>query len=166
MSRIQLVRGLPGSGKSTFAKELFKDYLILEPDMLCIGDGVYDWNLIKERRNKTVVKVWVAALMGMGVDFVIPSVMPTDQEGSLLEAVLKAAKERYVHVYIWDCKGTWKNRHDVPQSTLDGMRNAFVSGEDIVSKWKNLYPDMDIEYGVMDGEVKVTEGKEGEKGAE
>lgn len=33
MSRIQLVRGVPGSGKSTFARERFKDYLILEPEL-------------------------------------------------------------------------------------------------------------------------------------
>lgn len=166
MSRIQLVRGLPGSGKSTFAKELFKDYLILEPDMLCIENGVYDWNLIKERRNKTVMSAMISSLVGMGVDVVVSSVMPTDNDGSFLASIMRVAYKTGAEVFLWDCKGTWKNVHAVPQSTLDGMRKAFVDGKVIVEKWQKKADAPSVKYGLMDGEVRVTEGKEGEKGAE
>jgi adenylate kinase family enzyme len=43
-SRLIIIRGLPGSGKSTFAKSYFNGYIHLEADMYFVQpDGSYDW---------------------------------------------------------------------------------------------------------------------------
>lgn len=42
MCKLILVRGIPGSGKSTFTKR-FKDFVHIESDQFCMQDGKFVW---------------------------------------------------------------------------------------------------------------------------
>lgn len=44
MRCLYLIRGIPGSGKSTFAKELVPDFLVCEADKFFIKDNEYQFN--------------------------------------------------------------------------------------------------------------------------
>jgi predicted kinase len=47
MRTLYLIRGIPGSGKSTFAKELVPEFLVCEADKYFVVDGEYRFDPIK-----------------------------------------------------------------------------------------------------------------------
>lgn len=161
MSRLQLIRGLPGSGKSTIASK-YKHVLVIEPDMLCITDGVYDWSPEKEKRNRLAVIAFADTMMKNNIDVVVSSVMPSLHDDSLLGRILTSAKKNNVSVYIHDCIGEYGNIHDVPHKTLEGMKLAFVPAEDVIKE----YQDMCIINGLMPVDIDVTDGKSSAPGGE
>ena len=162
MSRLQLIRGLPGSGKSTLASK-YKHIMIIEPDMLCVTNGIYDWTPEKERRNRAAVIAFADAMMKNDIDVVVSSVMPTLCDGSLLKGLLDAAKKNNVsQVYIHDCIGDYGNIHDVPQKSLEGMKNAFIPAEKVINERQDMY----IINGLMPADIEVTDGKSSASGGE
>jgi len=47
MRTLYLIRGIPGSGKSTFAKELVPEFLVCEADKYFVVDGEYRFDPLK-----------------------------------------------------------------------------------------------------------------------
>lgn len=124
---LYLIRGLPGSGKSTFAETL-ADALgaqHFEADMYHIRDGVYDW----KPENVQAAHQWcqksASVYMEQGLTVVISNTFTTAKE---MEPYLTFAQEfgyRVTSLVVENRHGG-VNVHDVPQATLDKMRNRFT----------------------------------------
>lgn len=122
-----IVRGIPGSGKSTFAKEIVKmfpdDSVYWESDMFFMHNGVYCWkpnkvNLAHRWCQQKVEKSFDA------VDIVVVSNTFTTE--SEMKSYLDFAKENGISVQIVRMENRFENEHGVPKATLEKMKARFV----------------------------------------
>lgn len=122
MSSLYLVRGIPGSGKSTFAHNYLKGIYVLENDMMLMENGVYNFSPSK----RSLAIEWcmksaeIALKCGMDVcvcntftkkDFIIP---------------YKKLSEKYgANFKVYRMAGNFTNVHNVPTNVLANMKNNF-----------------------------------------
>lgn len=135
---LYLIRGLPGSGKSTFAKELQNgtNSMHLEADMWHMEevpdeDGNFDGHTeyiwrpervgFAHKECQRMCKVY----MDKGLSVIVSNTFTTAKE---MEPYLALAQEfgyRVTSLVVENRHGG-VNIHDVPQATLDKMRNRFT----------------------------------------
>ena len=122
-----IVRGIPGSGKSTFAKEIVKmfpdDSVHWESDMFFMHNGVYCWKpdkvyLAHRWCQQKVEKSFDA------VDIVVVSNTFTTE--SEMKFYLDFAKENGISVQIVRMENRFENEHGVPDAILEKMKARFV----------------------------------------
>jgi len=124
MSIVYLVRGLPGSGKSTYAKSL--GILHLEADMYHMRNGIYDW----KPTNVHDSHVWcynafkTAVLKGMDV-----AVSNTFTKMTEMRDYLTYAMQHSYDIKVIRCVANYGNIHNVPENTLEKMKNRFEDYE-------------------------------------
>ncbi len=121
---LYLVRGLPGSGKSTFAKQLGGDHF--EADMFFVGeDGSYDFKpeLIKEAHNWCRHNVMSAMKEG-SPKVVVSNTFTMDWE---MSAYYLMAEELGYVVFsiIVENRHKGQNIHGCPDDKIEIMRERF-----------------------------------------
>jgi tRNA uridine 5-carbamoylmethylation protein Kti12 len=124
--RLILVRGLPGSGKSTIAKTIAQDGTIkhLETDMYWInlktGEYEFDMNHLADAhewcQNNTAM--W----LGMGTSIVVSNTFTTKRE---LYPYFTIAKVYGIVPQVILAQNQFDNVHNVPQAVLDRMKDRF-----------------------------------------
>jgi len=120
---LYIVRGLPGSGKSTFAKSIAP--VNFEADMFFMNDGEYkfDFSKIKEAHQWCQESTQDAMVSGS------PKVAVSNtftQEWEMKPYYEMAEKYGYmVFSVIVENRHGGKNVHGVPEATLDNMRKRF-----------------------------------------
>lgn len=116
-----LVRGLPGSGKSTFARELARrGYRHFEADQFFIRRGVY----IYDARQKTAAHAWcldstIRALAG-GRRVVVSNTFVRKCE-------ISPYLDLHTQTVVVHTNGPWKNVHNVPDAAVEKMRTEWES---------------------------------------
>lgn len=121
MSRLTIIRGLPGSGKTTLAKTF--GCLHLEADMAHVRGGEYLW--VGGRINfahKWCQKVCCDTLKG-GMDVVVSNTFTTHKE---LTPYLSMP---YTELKIIKCVGEYGSIHAVPQEAIERMKARWVDYE-------------------------------------
>ncbi len=110
---LTIVRGLPGSGKSTYARKLADDTgaMVIEPDALLVFGGAYHYTPDRYIMACDTAG-WLAWHLGQqGIDMIYADVLPTKDD------VLK------VRNTVWDEVPTDKRHaivvHDMPLLTVD-----------------------------------------------
>ena len=131
MRNLYLVRGLPGSGKSTFAKSIAKPWQIFEADQYFMKDGVYNFdvtklkdahNSCKRRVHKALHPALFRSLMYNTV--VVSNTFTQDWEMRFYEIIGKKYGYRIHHI-ILENRHDGVNEHGVPEDKLEIMRNRF-----------------------------------------
>ena len=122
--RLLIIRGLPGSGKSTTAKKLSQQFNVahFENDAYLMHDGKYMWT--PETAKEAARKCFEDTMSELrsGRDAIVSNVFVT------VKAVNKyanAAKHLGVRVMVMRMTGDYGNVHDVPAGTLRSMKNQF-----------------------------------------
>lgn len=127
-----LIRGLPGSGKSTFAHFVWNDYAICEADKFFVGeDGVYRFDASKLKQAHEWCRNEVETRMKDNQ--VNPQYYPEivvantfTQEWEMEEYFKLAEKYGYtVFSIIVENRHGNKNVHGVPDEKLKQMRERF-----------------------------------------
>lgn len=124
--KLTIIRGLPGSGKSTKAKSL--NILHIEADMYHMKNGKYEFNYdnVKLAHEWCQRAAWFAFMNG--VEFVVSNTFITFDE---IQPYLEIAKIYKYEVEIIRMTNDYGNTHDVPKNVLDSMQERFedVEGE-------------------------------------
>jgi predicted kinase len=127
MKKLILLRGLPGNGKSTFAKSLVnKDYCHKETDMYFVdGDGNYKFEPSKIKDAHAWCKEEVEFLMKYEHSPIVVSNTFT-QEWEMNDYYKMAEELGYmVFSIIVENRHGGKNIHGVPDDKLEIMKNRF-----------------------------------------
>lgn len=121
MANLYLVRGIPGAGKSTFAKANFR-CLILENDMWHESDGKYQWNA---KSMKDAVR-WVMStaefMLANGRDVCVCN---TFVKRASVEVYRKIVEKHAANFIVYRCTHDYGNIHNVPKHVLESMKAGF-----------------------------------------
>ena len=125
---LYIVRGIPGSGKSTFAKSLvgIKDYCHKEADMFFIDkNGNYNFNPADLKESHQWCQEEIEFLMRLGHTSVVVSNTFT-QEWEMEPYNKLAEKYNYkVFSVIVENRHDGDNTHGVPEDKIELMKNRF-----------------------------------------
>lgn len=119
--RLILVRGLPGSGKSTYAKALKGTHVHLETDMYFIdreGNYTFDGERIGAAHRWCIDTTRI--LLNSGANVVVSNTFVKLWE---LEPYLEMVNNDDVAVI--EMKKAFKNVHNVPQEVIDRMKRQW-----------------------------------------
>lgn len=136
MSKLIIIRGLPGSGKTTKAEGLAGSYewcTYTETDKYFVRpDNTYDFNprLIKQAHEWCRGEVFNELDFG----FEITIVSNTFTQWWELEPYIKFCKENGHSVEVITLTTQFENIHNVPEETLKKMAARFESHEDIMKQ--------------------------------
>lgn len=120
---LYIVRGLPGSGKSAFAKCIAPVHF--EADMFFMNDGEYKFDFDKIKEAHRWCQESTRDAMASGSPKVAVSNTFT-QEWEMKPYYEMAEKYGYVvFSVIVENRHGGKNVHGVPETTLDNMRKRF-----------------------------------------
>ena len=124
-----ILRGLPGSGKSTVAKSL--NALHFEADMYHVdANGVYNWKAENIKKSHAWCKESVEASMIGSKDnpmFERIAVSNTSTQEWEIKPYLELAEKYGYRVYslVVENRHGGENEHAVPEETIDKMRERF-----------------------------------------
>jgi predicted kinase len=126
MKELFLLRGLPGSGKSSLAKSLSIGIVQhFEADMYFMVDGEYRFDSAKlKEAHAWCQHTTRKAMLAEYPRIIISNTFTTDQE---MEPYFKAAESfgYRVHSLVVENRHNGQNTHNVPTETLEKMRRRF-----------------------------------------
>ena len=131
MKNLYIVRGLPGSGKSTFSKSIAKSYQVFEADQYFMKNGKYKFNPTKLKEAHNDCKNRVARRMRENLfnslffnDIVVSNTFTQDWEMKFYRNIAKRYGYK-VHTIVVENRHEGVNIHGVPEDKLQVMEDRF-----------------------------------------
>jgi len=121
---LYLVRGLPGSAKTTVAQHF--GCLHLEMDMFFMQDGKYNFDPSRIKEAATTCQYLCREGLDEGMDIVVSNTFSRIWE---MEHYIALAKEFEANLKVYVCKGDFKNTHDIPEDTIETMKGRWEDYE-------------------------------------
>lgn len=118
MPHLVLIRGLPGSGKSTMAKQKYPSYVHLEADMYHMVNGKYEYDPSNIKKAHQWCYDTAIVFLNNGHDVVISNTFTQHWE---LKPYLSIAESLTVVV----CTGEYGSIHNVPEEVIQKMKDRW-----------------------------------------
>jgi len=127
-NKLTAIRGLPGSGKTEYAKKYFPGTLHVEADMLSTVGGGYSFDPSKLSERHGACLEIVKLALSAGADVVVSNTFTKVWE---IQPYLDAAKELDCDIEVIKTTGKWASIHDVPEKAIEAMKHRWedVPGE-------------------------------------
>ena len=136
MKELILVRGLPGSGKTSWSEDNYPaDYY--ETDMYWLRpDGEYDFNVTLLRQAHE----WCRNIceLCMKDEFISVVVSNTFSQLWEMQPYLDMAEEYGYEVEVRKMMGDYGSIHDVPQKTIDKMKERWEDYPGEIETWSEV----------------------------
>lgn len=132
MPKLTLVRGIPGTGKSTYSKKL--NVFHIESDQYHMRGGVYNYDVNQIKASHTFcLSLFTQAILA-GIDVVVSN---NFIDLKSMDSYLSLAKSHSYTIEVIKCEGTFESIHNVPKSVISNMSERFedYEGEIIVNKY-------------------------------
>lgn len=122
MKTLYIVRGLPGSGKSSLAKKVSESVYSAD-DFFTNKKGEYNFNakLLGKAHEWCWGKVRDAMFIGANA----VAVANTFTQAWEAEKYYQLAEEYGYSVFVIECQNDFGNVHDVPQESIDAMKERW-----------------------------------------
>ena len=138
MPSLVLIRGLPGSGKTTLAKKFAQlGYLHAEADMFFIRDGVYKFDQANLGMAHNYCRMFVESALALGYNVVVSNTFVSDYSISEYQRIADGLEATF---RVIRCADRHESIHNVPDETMQNMHDRFVDypGEIIYGDLGNL----------------------------
>ena len=121
MSKLLLLRGLPGAGKSTLAKTVYvpQGYVHLEADMFFERSGTYKFDPTLLGKAHAWCQWETAKTLKEGKDVVVTNTFTTLKE---IKDYVNIAKGQNIELIVIHAQGNFQNVHGVPEDKLAAMK--------------------------------------------
>ena len=136
---VVIVRGLPGSGKSTIAKQKYPDAIHLSTDdRVTCRNGNYLWNTSTIRMSHELNQALCKTAIEIGHEVIV--VDNTNTTYKEMKPYVELARKNNYGVEILEPETEWKfdvdechkrNTHNVPKASIQKMKDRWQSTEDI-----------------------------------
>ena len=121
-SKLYIIRGLPGSGKSTFAKKLLQGGKVQQhleaAEFMTDENGNYKFDPTILQKCHQQCQMWVKYYLDLGQSVVVSNTFSRKWE---ILAYTRMGKE----FEVIEMKGNYQNVHNVPQFIIDNMKNRW-----------------------------------------
>lgn len=142
--RLQIIRGLPGSGKTSLAMRHWPRLLRLESDYFFEREGSYTYTDALNREACRWLLLTASRVMLAGFDFVVTGVFAAHTER--LDKLVEFALESDYEVWIETLEANYGNIHGVREDDLAAMQRDFPPRDEI----ERLYEGRaGINFGLM-----------------
>jgi hypothetical protein len=124
---LYLIRGVPGSGKSTFAWQLFKSRLVqrmYEADDYFISAGEYQFDprKLEDAHNQCKRNTWLALYEGMSV--AVSNTSCAEWEVETYATIARETEANFVSIIV-ENRHDGKNIHGCPDAKVEQMKRKF-----------------------------------------
>lgn len=121
--KLILVRGVPGSGKSTYAEQL--PAILVEADQFFIdrwGNYQFDRRLLNDAHNWCQLEA--KRLLLAGFDVVVANTFVKSWQ---MKFYIDLASDLNIELTVIEMTNYYQNQHNVPQLIIDKMASEFES---------------------------------------
>ena len=127
LPNLVLIRGLPGSGKSTMAKALARvGYLHLEADQFFEKNGCYEFKPAELPKAHAECLRRATEALKQGVPCVVANTFARRWEAA---PYFTLAQSMQVQVRVIEATGVWPNLHGVPIEAIERMKARWEAFE-------------------------------------
>jgi len=124
LGELVLIRGLPGSGKSTMAKEMVANgFVHFEADMFFTVDGTYAYNPVRIQEAHAWCQRMTRQALKEGRRVVVSNTFTRLREMEPYQCMVD-------RIRVLEACGRWQNTHGVPAEMVDRM----------AQRWERLPP--------------------------
>ena len=124
MKTLYIIRGLSGSGKTTLAHEL-SPVVYSADDYFTNSAGVYDFD--PAGLSNAHADCFENVSFDMESEVPIIAVANTFSQAWEAQPYFKVAKKYGYSPFVIECQNTFDNVHEVPQETINTMKNRWES---------------------------------------
>lgn len=117
-AQLVLIRGIPGSGKSTMAKTEYADHVHYEADQYFIRDGVYRFNPKKLKEAHERCRELTLKSLQNGDKVVVSNTFTRVWE-------MQPYLDMGFPVKVVTATGNYENVHNVPKEAVERMKLRF-----------------------------------------
>lgn len=129
MKTLYLIRGVSGSGKSTFAFEISQamDIDYVEADAFCYNDkDEYDWQPSKLKVNHKKCQEYAVKKLENGESVIVSNTTTTLKELNIYKDIAEKYDAKFVSLVVENYHHTG-NTHNVPDNVLEKQKTNLLS---------------------------------------